>query len=539
MTAPLYSRLLLIVLAGVGVILVLLSTVWGAGATPDSATYVSAAHNLQAGHGLWVQSDIHQSQEYYSTGRFGAASGGAGGPAGTISRPLTQYPPLFPILLAVPGLWGSDPLSSARLLNTLLFAANILLVGVAIQRYSRGPIWPAPAGALLVLTLPDILTIHAMAWSEPAFIFFAVAGCLSLAGYLDSGRRKLLLPAAAAVAAASLTRYVGVVLILTGCAAIIMLSSRPLRRRIADMLLFAAGAGLPLGAWFLRNAAVAGSFANRESVYHPLTGPALLQAWTTVAGWIVPFAGPHPLRISGALIGLAVLGVGASLAVLRRQIAGLPLFRFSILLILFSGLYLLFLAFTLSFYDAATPLDGRILSPVFVTGLILVLTHLQEAISRGRMARRLGLGFLGLGGALVGGYLIQSIPQVQRNNSAGINYTGRDWRQSDTVRRVQALPADALIYTNAPDAIYLLTGRTVNLLPPLANIYTQQANTYYAAQMGIIRAQAAQQAVYLVYFYTVYRMYLPQEAQLRQDLPLLPGQAATDGVLYPLGVARP
>ena len=59
---PAYSRLLLLALAGVGLLVALFSTVWGAGATPDSATYVSAARNLQTGHGLWVQSDIHQSQ---------------------------------------------------------------------------------------------------------------------------------------------------------------------------------------------------------------------------------------------------------------------------------------------------------------------------------------------------------------------------------------------------------------------------------------------------------------------------------------------
>ena len=537
---PAYSRLLLLALAGVGLLVALFSTVWGAGATPDSATYVSAARNLQTGHGLWVQSDIHQSQQYYTSGQFGPMPA-ADAPPGVISRPLTQYPPLFPLLLAVPGMGGVDPLSSARWLNSLLFALNILLVGGTILRYSSGPVWPAVVGALLVLTQPDLLTIHAMAWSEAAFILFALAGCLGVAAYLDHGHRPTLLLAAGAVGAASLTRYVGVVLILAGGLGLLLLSSQPIRRRIADVLLFTTVAGLPLAGWFLRNAARAGSFANREAVYHPLMWPGLRQALLTAAGWVAPFAGTHPLRIGDGLLGLVALGVGGSLVVLGRTATArrthAPVLRLSLLLLLFMGLYTLFLIFTISLYDAATPLDGRILSPVFVAGLILVLLHLQQAISQGRAARWIGLLCLGLMVVPIGGYLVQSVPQVSKANQVGLNYTGREWRQSDTMRRVGLLPAAALIYSNAPDAIYLLTGRTANLLPPHANIYTQRPNAYYAAQMAFIRAQATRQPVVVVYFRTVYRMYLPVEAELQQAFPLGAAQPGSDGVIYPLVAA--
>ncbi|MDQ2805653.1 MAG: hypothetical protein M3Z04_01840 [Chloroflexota bacterium] len=537
---PAYSWCLLIALAGLGVLLTMFSTVWGAGATPDSATYVSAARNLQTGHGLRVQSDIHQSQQYYTSGQFGSlpVATDADTPPGVISRPLTQYPPLFSLLLAVPGVWGVDPLSSARWLNSLLFALNILLVGGAILRYSRGPVWPAVVGALLVLTQPDLLTIHAMAWSEAAFILFALVGCLALAAYLDGGQRRTLLLAAGAVGAASLTRYVGVVLILTGGVGLLVLNSRPIRRRMGDLLLFAAIAGVPLVAWLLRNAALGGSFANREAVYHPLMWPGFRQALLTVAGWVAPFAGAHPLRIGGGLLALLALGVAGSLVALGRTAAGrrshAPLLRFSLVLLLFMGLYGLFLIFTISLYDAATPLDGRILSPVFVAGLVLVLIHLQQAISRGRVARWMGLLCLGLAVLPIGGYLVQSMPQVSSAHRSGLNYTGREWRQSDTIRRVAGLPPAALIYSNAPDAIYLLTGRSANLLPPHANIYTQRANAYYSKQMALIRAQATQQPVFLVYFRTVYRMYLPVEAELQQAFLLGAAQPGSDGVIYPL-----
>ena len=103
--------------------------------------------------------------------------------------------------------------------------------------------------------------------------------------------------------------------------------------------------------------------------------------------------------------------------------------------------------------------------------------------------------------------------------------------------RRTAAGGSALIYSNAPDAIYLLTGRTANLLPPHANIYTQRPNAYYAAQMAFIRAQATRQPVVVVYFRTVYRMYLPIEAELQQAFPLGAAQPGSDGVIYPLAAA--
>src|SRR5579859_3742544 len=457
-------------IASAGVLLALISTVWGVGTTPDSATYVSAAQNLRAGQGLRVQSDIHQSQEYYTTGRFpGSATpaGPAADPAGVVALPLTQYPPLFSVLLALGGLLAGDALNSARWLNALLFVANILLTGGVIQRTARGASGAARAGALLMLVAPDMLTIHVMAWSEPLFIFCALAGIAGTVHYLDTDRRSALIAAAAAIALASVTRYVGVVLIVTGLAGIGGLSRKPRRGRMIDAALFTLIAGLPLAAWLLRNMTVAGSFANRESVWHPVTGPALAQAVTTVGTWLLPLAVPDPLPVAGTAI-LLVLGlVGGSLWGLRgptrtassaaageSQPAAASVLRLSALLGLFIGLYLGFLLVTISFYDAATPLDGRILSPIFVALLILVLVQIQWHFGPQFGARRVRGPALALAALFIGLYAASSLPQVLQNYQAGINYTSREWRQSAIIRRLRAVPSDTLVYSNGPDAIY-------------------------------------------------------------------------------------
>ena len=83
-----------------------------------------------------------------------------------------------------------------------------------------------------------MLTIHAMAWTEPMFILLGFLGFFLLAAYQEHSKRLLLVAAAIAVGLAFLTRYAGVALILTAVLGIITLSQRTFSRRLIDALLF-------------------------------------------------------------------------------------------------------------------------------------------------------------------------------------------------------------------------------------------------------------------------------------------------------------
>jgi len=541
-----HTLALLIALAIAGLAVVLAGTQWGAGATPDTASYLSAARNLQQGRGLRVESDIHQSQEFYSSGRFEAAvvSGTSG--SGVISLPLTQYPPLFSVLLALPGLvgWvGADPLRSARWLDAILFAATILVVGIAIYQHTRTSPGPAVAGALLLLLCPDVLTLHIMAWSEPLFVCCTFTALLLLAAYLDGAPRGCLGAAAGAAAGAGLTRYVGVVLILLGGLALVGLSRKDRRGRLGEAALFMLLAGLPVLAWLGRNTLVAGSPANRDLVYHPVPGAALAQAVVTLGHWLLPVSAlDGPLLDGAALLGVVGALAGSLWALGRGASAAWPpgpLRRLSALLGLFIGLYGTFLLLSISLYDAATPLDGRLLSPVFVAGLMLVVTHLHWWLGPRLGAWPWRVGAVALAGLYGGLYLGSSIPLIQSAHDRGLGYSDAAWQQSPTMQRLREQPPNALVYTNGPDAVYVLTGRGVNLLPPKANIYTEESNGHYAAQMALLREQARQRPVLVVYFDTIFRGYLPGAEELRHLLPLRVVAHGADGTIYQIDAGGP
>jgi hypothetical protein len=94
---------LLLLIAAVGVGLILYETRIGPGINGDSVHYIMGAENLLLGNG------------------FSRWSGG-----GEI-RPITGFPPFYSTVLACMGFIGLDLFQVARILNALLFGANIFL----------------------------------------------------------------------------------------------------------------------------------------------------------------------------------------------------------------------------------------------------------------------------------------------------------------------------------------------------------------------------------------------------------------------------
>src|SRR6516165_8924809 len=97
------TRAVVIALALVAAVSVLYTTPWGVGTGFDQGTYIGTARNLLAGRGLSIA--------------WGEASG----------QPMTQFPPLYPLVLAGFGALGPDPWQVARYLNAALRAFDLLL----------------------------------------------------------------------------------------------------------------------------------------------------------------------------------------------------------------------------------------------------------------------------------------------------------------------------------------------------------------------------------------------------------------------------
>lgn len=273
----------------------LFCTRWGAGLSPDSAVYIGAARNLLAGEGWSVPS---------YDGAFVA---------------MTQYPPLFPTVLAGLGLLGVDPVDGSRWLNAILFAGNIALAGLWVWAATRSLEFSL-SSTLLVMTSFPMVQIHSMAWSEPLFIFLALLGLLFLALYIQEPNGLTLVAACATASLALLTRYAGVALTATGVMAMLLLGKRLGSQRILDIALFGALSCLPVVLWLGRNLAVAGSAASREIAFHPLTGEDLRFALGIISSWLLPATIPLAARWIGIVV-VATAGVCFFFSARRQDLA--------------------------------------------------------------------------------------------------------------------------------------------------------------------------------------------------------------------------
>ena len=184
-----FRRILLGILGIIGSGVVLLLTYQhGSGITPDSVSYISAARSLANGHGFITYN-----------GEF-----------------LVFQPPLYSIILAlIKNIFSIDPLISAGYLNSLLFGLIVFISGLFFLKHLKSFILVI-LGTLSVLISYAIVQSSLMTLSEPLFIFLLLLFFHYVDAYQKEHNIYSLILFSLAAALACLTRYTGIIIILTG-----------------------------------------------------------------------------------------------------------------------------------------------------------------------------------------------------------------------------------------------------------------------------------------------------------------------------------
>jgi hypothetical protein len=526
-TVPLY------LLAVLAILIVWLATRFGIGITPDSTVYIDAARNLLDGRGLVALT---------GTGEF---------------KPLTHYPPLYPAVLALftrAGLLlgGVSMETVARVLNSFLFGANLLLVGFAIRDYVRNSYWLPFLGALLTLTAPDIVGIHTFALTEGLFILLSLSGLLSLSHYLQTKQGPWLVISAAAIAMALLTRYVGLALIFTGVFVLLIVDGRTLRRRCFEALTFALISCAPMALWVIRNTRVGEGASDREFVFHPAGIRQIVAGLSTVSTWLLLGKVHTDLRIIFFVVEIVTaslfvyylrrrrlarefvqkdqLAKTASGETLRARATSPPL---PIILLSFIVSYVGFLIFAASFVDADTVLDARALVPVHVAGIVLVCGLAGKTFEFFRERSETRTTLVALAIVFVASYSIRGAIWFMQTRQDGQGYASRAWKGSATISRVRNVPPGVPIYSNGYDAIYYLTQRPAIYVPEKVKHSTGLVNENYDTEVDSMGKALKERGGRLVYFNTLpERWFLPSEVELKQQLKLRSVETNVDGSVY-------
>lgn len=441
--------------------LLLYSTPEGLGLSDDSIGYIAGARSILVGQGYretWLASN----------------------------GPVTHFPPAFSSILALIGLSGLDPLRGARFLNASLFGANAFLLGILGWRMTRSQ----AAGAVLALLFAvnaSLFNAHAVAMSEPLYIFFSLAAFLTFSEHFSSassasfamGKGKGWLIATGILTAfAYLTRYAGLALFATFLVALLLLHD-PWKKRLVNAAIFIVSTLPFLIGWGIRNKIVADNATNRTLVYHPLTAENIEMGIYNISEFFIPVEVwrralmkiPNFFFILAAIIVLTLL-IWVVYKGLKKFLQ--PASEQPEILSFTNGLYILgYLASIIStmlLFDASTKFKLRILSPVYVALLILLVWFGQWAW---RKRNTLSRGIILLVAALIIALSAYDTSNfVTKLHKGGQGYASFKWYDSEAMDFLSGLPAGVRIYTNQPGPVYLYTDRSSYVLPDLVDAVT-------------------------------------------------------------------
>lgn len=445
----------ILALALLGFLLVRWATVWGAGVSPDSVSYITGARGLIMGDGITY-------------------------PDGGGRRHLvTLWPPLFSTVLALPGVADIDPASTGRFLNAVLFSVNIGLVGLIAWRSTGGSTLASLVAAGLFASSPDIVELHLWIWSEPLFIALTLVSILVCLNYLESRTTYDLLVAGLATGLAFLTRFAGAALAAAAFSMILLQKSLGTTLdRMKRAVAFGVLALTPMMLWMVRNSITSESALDRQIGFRRLYSVHFLPALDTAREWILPGLSVSPVSLLGDLLYGGFVCVLIVLFVLRAtehpSRAGhgrtLTTVRIVLAYLLAYGAVVLIAKV---FIDPNFPFNDRILSPMLVTVILLIVILGHTVLggsgsigSKGTRSLRVLALFVGLAvAAQLFFALRESLELAYRARIRGLGYQSKSWQESLLVRSVESLPTNTSIFSNADDGLYFATGRPVWRLP--------------------------------------------------------------------------
>jgi hypothetical protein len=227
------------------------------------------------------------------------------------------------------------------------------------------------------------------------------------------------------------------------------------------------------------------------------------------------------------IVGLNLKAICQSVKVRWRQMSPVALF------VIFYTVFLV-MSSTTTAYD---PIGYRLLSPIYVplTLLFLILVQALFEPYRRRLSNKMMDFFWVI--ALVIGMLVYPILSVTINAvhyaKSGQGYSSKTWLESQTVqylRNHQSLESECTIYTNAPDAAYILANFTTKMSPARTFYNSLKSKNDISEVESILFAE--NNKVCIVWFDNANREYLftIEELQAVTNINLI--ARLDDGAIY-------
>jgi hypothetical protein len=472
-----------------------LTTAWGAGLTTDSLSYLQGARSILKN--------------------------------GDLSGLGSHWPPLYFLLISLSISLFQDPLAAIRWLQILTMAANVLLVAFVLYKATGRSLVASFTGTVVFITSKTVLWVHCMAWSEAFFCLLALAGVYFLAEYIREQEKIFLLVVSACfIGLAFVTRYVGITLIATGIAALLLWDRKKIFHRIGISIFFGFISSVPMLVWMIRNLLINQAATDRDFIFHPVPMQKIAFGLRLLSRWLF-LPENSPILLLGVCF-LLLAGYIYSLKILSGKEYDWN--RMLEICFIFVVIYLGFILFSISFFDAHTPLDQRILYPVYVfffVGVILLYDRLSKITQFNKLSIFIPILLLFISFKQYSGQQFFIYNAIEN----GLGFSSRQWVQSDILHWLKNIPPTTVIYTNGPDPITIYTDRKSIMIPLHTYPVNKKKNLKFDAEIDKMKEDLINNNGVIVYFYSItWRWYLPTLEELKKKMALNVVYQGKDGI---------
>jgi hypothetical protein len=429
-------KIILLLFSMTGVAIILLSTsLYGAGLSPDSVYYISTARNIASGNGFTSFDGIQ----------------------------MVLWPPLYPLILAIPDIvLHIDPLSSANIINAIFYGMIIYFSGILLSKHLFSSVIYSLLGVIVILFSNALLDLGTMAWSETTFVLLVLIFLVYIQKFLIKNDRSSFIIFTVTAALACLTRYIGICLILTGSLVLFLFYKKSLISRFKIIGLFVLITSIPIGLWIIRNYSINGRFSGE--LYRTKTSwiQNLNLASNTILNW--GHFPPKDLHFSNLLfMFLIIIIVVLSGYIIKRNFSKLGIRLMQILPLVFYVVIYISILIILSSTVKFDSIGWRLMMPVYIPVTILLLfafdvllEPLRVHFSTFTINKILALIMTVW---LVCYQIFGAARLVHWWVIGGSGFNSQEWRSSEVIHYVKQHPfeQDRKVYSNENAILYILT----------------------------------------------------------------------------------
>ena len=430
---------------------------------------------------------------------------------------LTPHaPPLYPLVLKLPLLLGVNVRIAAVWVNVWMMLVTVVSLFVALR-------WQVNASAplaflitIIILFSYPFLIVQAAACTEPLYLFLHLAFTCSLIQYMRSHSLIPLVGMAFFSSMGVLTRFAGIALVPTAILIIERCHRHDMRKSLSRNFLYLALTSIPVGALVTYNMNRWGRMSSRSMSWHPIPLRSIGDGIDCIANQFIPYRCLSVVPMTVKV--LALLLVVAWLVHLLRKGALKQGVEWVVITLTYGIIYFAFLLVSISLFDAFTSLGEGILLPL----LFLLLPALIMACSCAN-----GLSWLkwALGAYILSFTVWRGIELIDHCYNHGLYCSSVAWKQSPTYAAA-LINNPSRIYSNAPEAFYLLSGiEGVQSLPRLMDPTSFKPRTDYPELMQAMRDNVLTNYALVAIFYLKndadnWAYYLPPLKTIKEMVPV-------------------